>query len=73
MSNLQILANRCPVMGKAMAVQAAKSFKTPLRAPYSPARRFGDYGGKARLHTSGVPLATVDTAMIQDKADGMTI
>lgn len=73
MSNLQILANRCPVMGKAMAVQASKSFKAPFRVPYTAARSFGEYRGKARLHTSGVQAATVDTAMVQETVNGMTI
>ncbi|KAH0544393.1 5-aminolevulinate synthase, mitochondrial [Glutinoglossum americanum] len=43
MSNLQIVARRCPIMGKALAVQSARNRPGGMSA----------YGmGKARLHTS---------------------
>ena len=48
MSKLQVLAHRCPVMGKAMAVQSSKN------AAMSAIRAFsGDSKvGRARMHTS---------------------
>jgi 5-aminolevulinate synthase len=51
MSNLQVIARRCPIMGKALAVQTARAnlpgmFRTP-RA----------YSGKAKLHTGRVEKA----------------
>jgi 5-aminolevulinate synthase len=56
MSNLQTIARRCPIMGKALAVQTAKSGKVGLGgvATLGAIRAFsGKAGtGKARLHTS---------------------
>jgi 5-aminolevulinate synthase len=56
MSNLQTIARRCPIMGKALAVQTAKSGKVGLGgvAALGAIRAFsGKTGtGKARLHTS---------------------
>jgi 5-aminolevulinate synthase len=56
MSNLQTIARRCPIMGKALAVQTAKSGKVGLGgvAALGAIRAFsGKAGtGKARLHTS---------------------
>lgn len=48
MSKLQVFAHRCPVMGKAMAVQSSKN------AAVSAIRAFsGDSkAGRARMHTS---------------------
>jgi len=60
-SKLQVLANRCPVMGKAMAVQSARVG----RAVVSGAHRVAglstfagqDKPGKAKLHTSRIQQA----------------
>ncbi|KAN0115442.1 mitochondrial putative 5-aminolevulinate synthase [Hyaloscypha variabilis] len=56
MSNLQTIARRCPIMGKALAVQTAKSGKVGLGgvAALGAIRAYsGKAGtGKARLHTS---------------------
>lgn len=48
MSKLQVFANRCPVMGKAMAVQSSKN------AAVSAVRAFSGNSkqGRARIHTS---------------------
>lgn len=46
-SPLQVLARRCPVMSKAMAVQSARMATGSVR------------GSKARLHTSGFQCASV--------------
>lgn len=56
MSNLQVLARRCPVMGKAMAVQTAKTGTNPLNGVFGGARA---YGGKAKIHTSRAQQASV--------------
>jgi 5-aminolevulinate synthase len=54
MSNLQTIARRCPVMGKALAVQSAKSGKMGLGgvAAIGAMRTFAGKTGRARLHTS---------------------
>ena len=56
MSNLQTIARRCPIMGKALAVQTAKSGKVGLGgvAALGAIRAFSGKvnSGKARLHTS---------------------
>lgn len=62
MSNLQVLARRCPIMGKAMAVQTAKSGNAPLGGVYGGIRA---YHGKANLHTTRSQRATVDSEMIR--------
>ncbi|KAK0512588.1 hypothetical protein JMJ35_004605 [Cladonia borealis] len=56
MSNLQVLARRCPVMGKAMAVQGAKTSSNPLNGVFGGVRA---YGGKAKIHTSRARHAQV--------------
>ena len=56
MSNLQTIARRCPVMGKALAVQTAKHSKLGLgaMAGLTAVRAFSGKvnSGKAKLHTS---------------------
>jgi len=47
MSKLQLLGHRCPVMGKAMAVQSAKHCAAAFLAFSGNAK-----AGKARIHTS---------------------
>ncbi|KAI9862960.1 MAG: mitochondrial 5-aminolevulinate synthase [Trichoglossum hirsutum] len=55
MSNLQIMAKRCPIMGKALAVQSARNGLGGMRA----------YGmGKARLHTSSLKEARAVDASV---------
>lgn len=49
MSNLQVLARRCPVMGKAMAVQSAKANNAMLGGVYGGVRA---YNSRAKLHTT---------------------
>jgi 5-aminolevulinate synthase len=54
MSKLQVLARRCPVMGKAMAVQSARTTGFPsvaAKAAMSTSRGHAKTG-KAKLHTS---------------------
>ncbi|KAG0652347.1 Delta-aminolevulinate synthase [Hyphodiscus hymeniophilus] len=56
MSNLQTIARRCPIMGKALAVQTAKTGKVGLGgvAALGAIRAFSGKvnSGKAKLHTS---------------------
>lgn len=66
-SNLQVLARRCPVMGKAMAVQSAKAGNAALGGVFGGARA---YGGKAKLHTTRAQHATVGSDMLTPGKDG---
>ncbi|KAI9677445.1 MAG: mitochondrial 5-aminolevulinate synthase [Caeruleum heppii] len=67
MSNLQLVARRCPVMGKALAVQSARSGSGLLAGVFGGVRA---YSGKAKLHTSRVQEAqAVDVGLFgQGKA-----
>lgn len=67
MSNLQVLARRCPVMGKAMNAQAAKNGTNPLNGVFGGARA---YGGKAKIHTSRPQKASVESDMLRDESHG---
>jgi len=72
MSNLQTIARRCPVMGKAMAVQTAKNGKVGLAglAALKGTRGFSGKTsvGKAKLHTSSAHEARpIDGILIGDK------
>ncbi len=67
MSNLQVLARRCPVMGKAMNAQAAKSGSNPLNGVFGGVRA---YGGKAKIHTSRSQKASVTSDMLRDEPHG---
>lgn len=67
MSNLQVLARRCPVMGKAMNVQAAKTGANSLNGVYGGVRA---YGGKAKIHTSRPQKASVASDMLRNDSPG---
>ena len=67
MSNLQLLARRCPIMGKAMAVQTAKTGNPALCGAFGGVRA---YGGKAKLHTTRYNYATVDNETVPRKIEG---
>lgn len=67
MSNLQVLARRCPVMGKAINVQAAKTGTTPLNGVFGGVRA---YGGKAKIHTSRHQKASVASDVLRDQSHG---
>lgn len=68
MSNLQLLARRCPIMGKAMAVQGAKGGIPSLGGVFGGARA---YGGRAKLHTTRPHKATVDTGVLGHREHGL--
>ena len=53
MSKLQLLGQRCPVMGKALAVQSARFGRAPLPTSAAAVARLSTVtGGRAKLHTS---------------------
>jgi hypothetical protein len=56
MSNLQVIARRCPIMGKALAVQTAKNGRMRIggAAAIGAIRTFSGkiHSGRAKLHTS---------------------
>lgn len=64
MSKLQLLAHRCPVMGKAMAVQTATG-------KFGAAAAIRHASNKARIHTSANNEArAVDSPVFQGKEAG---
>ena len=69
MSNLQVLARRCPVMGKAMVVQSAKTSSNPLNGVFGGVRA---YGGKAKLHTSRTRHAQVSPDVLKRENSRMS-
>lgn len=68
MSNLQVLARRCPVMGKAMAVQSAKTGRNGLAGTFGGARA---YHGIAKIHTTRVNGANVASEVVRRNEHGM--
>ncbi|KAL9579202.1 MAG: hypothetical protein Q9212_005244 [Teloschistes hypoglaucus] len=67
MSNLQVLARRCPIMGKAIAVQSASTGNNALRGVFGGVRAYGTYSAKAKLHTSRANRATVDHGLMRHR------
>ncbi|MCJ1427299.1 mitochondrial 5-aminolevulinate synthase [Sticta canariensis] len=70
-SNLQVIARRCPVMGKAMAVQTAKAGPSGLGGVFGGKR--SPIGGKAKLHTTRVQRATVNVELLKHRTDGTVL
>jgi 5-aminolevulinate synthase len=52
MSNLQVLARRCPVMGKALTVQSARMGNSALAGAFGGVRAYHSRVNRAKLHTS---------------------
>ena len=52
MSNLQVLAKRCPIMGKALAVQSARTGHHALAGAFGGVRAYHTRIPRAKLHTS---------------------
>lgn len=67
MSNLQVLAHRCPVMGKAMAIQSSKyGAAAGLRALSTQSKT-----GRAKIHTSRNQEArAVESSVFQGRENG---
>ncbi|PSN70905.1 5-aminolevulinate synthase-like protein [Corynespora cassiicola Philippines] len=57
MSNLQVLARRCPIMGKALAVQSARTGNSALAGAFGGVRAYHSRVNRARLHTSSAKEA----------------
>lgn len=68
-SNLQVIARRCPVMGKAMAVQTAKAAQPAGLGGVFGGKR--TYVGKAKLHTTRAQRATVTAEPLKHRTDSM--
>ncbi|MCJ1308180.1 mitochondrial 5-aminolevulinate synthase [Agyrium rufum] len=67
MSKLQVLARRCPIMGKAMAVQTSQLGMSGLNGVFGGTRA---YRSRANLHTSGHKRATVGTELPRSRDNG---
>ncbi|KAI7705226.1 5-aminolevulinate synthase [Hortaea werneckii] len=52
MSNLQIIARRCPVMGKALSVQSSRVANSALSGAFGGTRAYHAKVPRARLHTN---------------------
>lgn len=52
MSNLQVIARRCPVMGKALAVQSSRTGSMALAGAFGGARAYHTRVARSNLHTS---------------------
>ncbi|KAH9811699.1 5-aminolevulinate synthase, mitochondrial [Teratosphaeria destructans] len=52
MSNLQIIARRCPVMGKALSVQSARIANSALAGAFGGSRAYHARVPRAKLHTN---------------------
>ncbi|KAF2263914.1 5-aminolevulinate synthase-like protein [Lojkania enalia] len=57
MSNLQVLARRCPIMGKALAVQSARFGNNVLAGAFGGVRAYHTRVSRSRLHTSSAKEA----------------
>ncbi len=68
MSNLQVLARRCPVMGKALTVQSAKNGNNALNGVFGGTRAYTS--GKAKIHTSRAHQASVEPEVIRRRDNG---
>ncbi|KAF1832794.1 5-aminolevulinate synthase mitochondrial precursor [Decorospora gaudefroyi] len=68
MSNLQVLARRCPIMGKALAVQSARNGNHALAGAFGGARAYHSRVNRAKLHTTAPKEAqAVDIENLRDK------
>ena len=77
-SKLQLLGQRCPVMGKALAIQSAKHGRPALAAAASSVTGIRAFSGhskqvKARIHTSRAQEArTVETPLFNGHQNGQS-
>jgi 5-aminolevulinate synthase len=63
MSKLQVLANRCPIMSKAIAVQSAQCGRRAMMPRVAGLRAFGTHhkGARAAVHTSRETVRPVES------------
>ena len=52
MSNLQVVARRCPIMSKALAVQSSRSGNSMLSGAFGGSRAYHSKVPRARIHTT---------------------
>ena len=69
MSNLQVIARRCPVMGKALTVQSSRNGAAGLGGVFGGTRA---YKSKANMHTTPARHATVSPDMLRCGSAGMS-
>ena len=68
MSNLQVLARRCPIMGKALAVQSSRNGNNALAGAFGGVRAYHTRVHRARLHTTASKEAqAVDIESLRGK------
>jgi hypothetical protein len=68
MSNLQVLARRCPIMGKALAVQNSRNGNNALAGAFGGVRAYHTRVNRARLHTTASKEAqAVDLESLRGK------
>lgn len=63
MSNLQVLARRCPIMGKALAVQSSRSANSALSGAFGGVRAYHAKVDRAKFHTGASKEAQVDVGV----------
>ncbi|KAI4676263.1 5-aminolevulinate synthase, mitochondrial [Alternaria sp. BMP 2799] len=68
MSNLQVIARRCPIMGKALAVQSSRNGNNALAGAFGGVRAYHTRVNRARLHTTASKEAqAVDLESLRGK------
>lgn len=68
MSNLQMLARRCPVMGKALAVQSSRYGNSALAGAFGGVRAYHAKLDRAKFHTAATKEAqAVDVGMVRQE------
>jgi 5-aminolevulinate synthase len=68
MSNLQTIARRCPIMGKALSVQSARTMNAAFAGAYGGTRAYHSKTSRAKLHTSTPKEAqAVDVEKLRNK------
>ena len=63
MSNLQVLAGRCPIMGKALAVQSARSANSALAGAFGGVRAYHGKVDRAKFHSTASKEAQVNVGL----------
>ena len=63
MSNLQVLAGRCPIMGKALAVQSSRSANSALAGAFGGVRAYHSKVDRAKFHSATSKEARVDVGI----------
>lgn len=63
MSNLQVLAGRCPIMGKALAMQSARSGNAALAGAFGGVRAYHAKVDRAKFHSAASKEAQVDVGI----------